>query len=108
MPVKINAPSTGPSNPLYEIEFSNDPVFSFKVIRKSTGTAIFDTSLGGLTFSNQFLQISVKTPSKNGYGIGENCQHSHRHNFSTFQTFPLWARDQAPVVCFLNLYIILN
>jgi len=98
VPLTINKPPTGPVDPLYTIEFSNTPVFSFKVIRKSSGTAIFDTSLAGLTFSNQFLQLAVKTSSTNGYGIGENCQHSYRHNFSAFETLALWARDQAPIV----------
>ncbi len=31
-----------------------------KVVRKATGTVLFDTSLGGLIFSDQFIQISTK------------------------------------------------
>lgn len=86
-------------DPLYNVEFSNDPVFSFRVIRKATGTVIFDTSLGGLTFADQFIQIGIKIPSINAYGIGENEQHTYRHSFNQFQTMALWARDQGPDVC---------
>lgn len=91
-------PSTG--NHMYNVEFSNDPVFAFKVIRKSTGTVIFDTSLGGLTFSDQFLQITTKLPSKNLYGIGENEQSSFRHSFDKFPVYPLFANGWSPDVCF--------
>lgn len=98
VPLKINAPKSGPASPLFHLEFTNEPVFSFKVIREATGTAIFDTSLGGLTFSDQFIQLGIKIPSTNAYGIGENEQPSYRHDFSSFTSIPLFARDQAPQV----------
>lgn len=94
-------------SPLFKIEFSNDPVFSFKVIREATGTVVFDTSLGGLTFSNQFIQLGIKIPSTNAYGLGENEQPSYRHDFSKFTSIPLFARDQAPQVS-QTLYVIVN
>ncbi|CAG7728912.1 unnamed protein product, partial [Allacma fusca] len=87
-------PSTG--NLLYDVEFSNDPVFAFKVIRRATGTVIFDTSLGGLTFSDQFLQISTRLPNKNLYGIGEVEQLTFRHSFERFPVFALFNKDQPP------------
>ncbi|CAG7723181.1 unnamed protein product, partial [Allacma fusca] len=71
VPVEIGAAIGGNANPLYEVQTSNNPVFSFKVVRKSTRAVLFDTSLGGLTFSNQFLQIATRLPTKNLYGIGE-------------------------------------
>jgi hypothetical protein len=98
VPLKINPPSAPATDPLYSVEFSNDPVFSFKVVRKSSGTVVFDTSLGGLTFADQFIQIGIKIPSRNAYGIGENEQGTYRHDFSKFQTMALWARDQGPDV----------
>ena len=55
----------------YSYEIINEPVFSIKIFRKSSGTVIFDSSLGGLTFSDQFLQISTILPSSNFYGLGE-------------------------------------
>lgn len=99
MPLEINPPpSPVADNPLYRIEYSNDPAFSFKVIRVSSGTAVFDTSLGGLTFADQFIQIVNKAPSTNGYGIGENEQTEYRHDFSKWQVFALYTRDDTPVV----------
>ena len=35
-------------NPEYIYEMINDPVFTFKIIRRSNGRVIFDTSLGKL------------------------------------------------------------
>jgi len=102
--MKINSPSCTPSKaPLFSIEFTNDPVFAFKVTRKSSGTVLFDSSLGGLTFADQFLQIGIKIPSKNAFGIGENEQRSFRHDFTKFETLALWARDQAPNVSLIRL-----
>ena len=94
----INPPSAPASNPLYEVVTSSDPVFSFKVIRKSSGAVLFDTSLGGFTFADQFLQLATYLPNKNLYGIGENEQPSFRHSFEKFPNWPLYARDQPPSV----------
>ena len=84
--------------PLYKVEITEAPIFSLKIIRKSTNQAIFDTSLPGLIFSEQFVQLPVRNPlapqyiifqirlpSENLYGIGENEQHEFRHNFSTWK-----------------------
>jgi hypothetical protein len=53
------------------VEASYEPVFSFRVVRAATGTVIFDTSLGGLTLSDQFLQLATKLPSAHVYGFAE-------------------------------------
>ena len=55
----------------------------------------WDTSVGGLVLSDQFLQISTKLPSENIYGFGENLHKSFRHDLN-FQTWPMFSRDQAP------------
>jgi len=96
--LEVPAPTSPAENPLYEIQFSNEPVFSFRVIRKSSGSVLFDTSLGGLTFAQQFIQFSTKLPSTNLYGIGENEQQSFRHQFHKFQKFAIFSRDHAPDV----------
>jgi hypothetical protein len=57
---------------LYSIDFLNEPVFSFKVIRKSSGTVLFDSSAGKLTFADQYLSMTWNVPTENVYGIGEN------------------------------------
>src|SRR6185503_4103288 len=83
VPLRINPPSTPPtSRILYDLNFVDDPVFGFQVVRKSSGSVIFDAaSLGGLTYSKQFIQLGIKLPTKNVYGLGENEQHSYRQTF---------------------------
>jgi len=100
VPIKINPPTTSNENPLYDITFHNDTLFSFKVIRKSSGKVIFDSSTTGkFVFADQYLTLSWQTPTENVYGIGENEQHSFKHNFDG-TTWALWARDQPPSVRF--------
>lgn len=55
----------------------------------------WDTGVGGLVFTPQFLQIATRLPSENIYGLGENLHFHLRHDLN-FQTWPLWARDQPP------------
>ncbi|CAJ0608575.1 unnamed protein product [Cylicocyclus nassatus] len=71
-------------------------VFAFTVIRKSTGRRLFDTSLGGLIFSDKFLQIATYLPSDAMYGWGENVHLSLKHDFSTYTTWGMLARDEPP------------
>ncbi|ELT99254.1 hypothetical protein CAPTEDRAFT_104310 [Capitella teleta] len=99
VPLPIESPDEMAENPLYDVQFEDEPVFSIKVIRKSTGAVIFDTSVGGLTFSDQFLQFSTYLNSANVYGFGEHEHHSFRHDMN-FKTWPMWTRDIGGV----NLY----
>ncbi|KAK6059216.1 glycosyl hydrolase, family 31, partial [Cooperia oncophora] len=90
----------------FDTGISND-VFSFVVKRKSTGRRLFDTSIGGLIFSDQFLQIATYLPSDAMYGWGENVHPTLKHNFSTYHTWAMLARDEPPNSAFLdtkNLY----
>ncbi|XP_065576327.1 sucrase-isomaltase, intestinal-like [Artemia franciscana] len=95
VPIAIDNPSEVPANPLYEVSHTAGSTFSFQVVRKSTGTVIFDSSLGGLTLSDQFLQISTLLSMDAIFGFGENEQPSLRHDMN-WKTWALWARDQAP------------
>jgi len=90
-----------PSNPLYDVETVNDPAFAIRVIRRSTGAVIFDTSIGGLVFSDQFLQYGTYLNTGNIYGFGEHEHHTMRHNMS-YVTWGMWTRDLA--VSQANLY----
>lgn len=56
----------------------------------------FDTRIGGLTFTDQFLSISTVLPSKNVYGLGENAHDSFRHAMDG-SVWPLFSRDEGPV-----------
>ncbi len=55
----------------------------------------FDTSIGGLIFSDQFIQIATYLPTKNIYGLGENTHQSFRHNLS-YKTWPIFTKDNFP------------
>nr|XP_022907549.1 lysosomal alpha-glucosidase-like [Onthophagus taurus] len=67
----------------------------FKIVRKADNTTIFDTSrLRNLIFSNLFIQISSRLPSKYIYGLGE-----HRTNLLldlNWQKLTLFNHDGAP------------
>jgi len=96
--LKINPAVGGNANLLYDIKFSNDPLFSFQVVRKSSGAVLFDSSAGNLIFADQYLTMSWKVPTENVYGIGENEQSTYKHDFSKTATYALWGRDQPPAV----------
>ena len=82
VPITIPADPMPPINPLYDVQTSNSPVFSFRVIRRATGTVLFDSSLGGLTLADQFNQIGFRLPNENLYGFGEHEHPSLKHNMS--------------------------
>ena len=43
-----------------------------QIVRRSSGKILWNTSLGGLTFSDQFLQIATYVPEDlTVYGFGE-------------------------------------
>jgi len=52
--------------------WSNDPTFSFAVIRQSTGDILFDTTGTQLVFEDQFIEFASALPENyNLYGLGE-------------------------------------
>lgn len=55
----------------------------------------FDTSIGPLVYSDQYLQISTRLPSDYIYGIGEQVHKRFRHDLS-WKTWPIFTRDQLP------------
>uniref|UniRef100_A0A8C0TM78 Sucrase-isomaltase n=1 Tax=Canis lupus familiaris TaxID=9615 RepID=A0A8C0TM78_CANLF len=93
---------TAASNTLYDVQVINNP-FSIKVIRKSNGRILFDTSIGPLVYSDQYLQISTKLPSEYMYGIGEHIHKRFRHDLN-WKTWPIFTRDQLPGDNNNNLY----
>ncbi|XP_058387671.1 maltase-glucoamylase isoform X3 [Diceros bicornis minor] len=97
-PFKGNAAS-----PLtYEVEVSRQP-FSIKVIRRSNDRVLFDSSIGPLLFADQFLQLSIRLPSANVYGLGEHVHQQYRHDMN-WKTWPIFARDTTPNGDGTNLY----
>lgn len=52
--------------------WSNEPTFSFTVVRKSTGDVIFSTEGTVLVYENQFIEFVSSLPENyNLYGLGE-------------------------------------
>nr|XP_006821912.1 PREDICTED: sucrase-isomaltase, intestinal-like [Saccoglossus kowalevskii] len=84
------------SNPLYQIQYSNDPIFTLNVTRTDNGRMIWDTSIGGLVYEDQYLQLATKLGSEEIYGFGEHEHHSFRHDIG-FRTHGMYSRDQPPV-----------
>ena len=49
--------------------------------------------MGGLQFSDQFLQFSAKLSTANVYGFGETEHHSLKHDMN-WRRWTMWARDE--------------
>uniref|UniRef100_A0A8C9TBY6 Maltase n=1 Tax=Scleropages formosus TaxID=113540 RepID=A0A8C9TBY6_SCLFO len=97
VPVPLNIPPTPEADPnkrLYDVEVNEQP-FGIKVIRKSTGTVIWDSTLPGFTFSDLFIQISTRLPSNYIYGFGET-EHSSYHHDLNWHTWGMFSKDQPP------------
>lgn len=95
-------PGIPTADALYDVQVSEKP-FSIKVIRKSNGRVLFDTSVGPLVYSNQYLQISTKLPSEYIYGFGEHIHKRFRHDLY-WKTWPIFTRDELPGDNNHNLY----
>ncbi|KAI3415577.1 hypothetical protein GPALN_005181 [Globodera pallida] len=65
-------------------------------VERNNGERIWDTSIGGLLFADQFLQIATYLPSDLIYGFGENAHQQLNHDFSKYTTWGMFSRDQAP------------
>ena len=53
--------------------WSNEPSFSFSVLRVSTGDTLFSTEGTKLVFENQFVEFASPLPENyNLYGLGES------------------------------------
>ncbi|XP_066565478.1 sucrase-isomaltase, intestinal isoform X2 [Amia ocellicauda] len=97
VPVPLNIPNIPESNSnsrLYEVTVDSNP-FGIKVKRASTGTVIWDSQVPGLTFSDQFIQISTRLPSDYIYGFGETEHHTYRHDLN-WHTWGMFSKDQPP------------
>ncbi|KAG8523335.1 Maltase-glucoamylase, intestinal, partial [Galemys pyrenaicus] len=97
VPVPLNipaVPSSTPNSKLYDVIITNDP-FGIKILRKSTGTAIWDSQLLGFTFSDMFIRISTRLPSQYLYGFGETEHTAYRRKLD-WHTWGMFSRDQPP------------
>ncbi|RCN51725.1 trefoil domain protein [Ancylostoma caninum] len=61
----------------------NSKVFAFQVVRESTNTPLWDTSIGGMQFADKFIQIATYLPSNNIFGFGQHVHHRLRVRLTT-------------------------
>ncbi|KAI0217991.1 Maltase-glucoamylase, intestinal [Lamellibrachia satsuma] len=95
VPLDVNVAGVKARRPVYVVEVYSDDPFSFRIQRRSSAAVLWDTGVGGLTFSDQFLQIATLLPSADVYGLGENTHLGFRHE-TNFSSWPMFARHQAP------------
>ncbi|KAF2645172.1 hypothetical protein P280DRAFT_391630 [Massarina eburnea CBS 473.64] len=83
----IDLGSTAASSELI-FEWSNEPSFQFRVVRKGSGETIFDTYGSKIVFEDQFLEVVTSmVPSYNIYGLPEAIRGSFRLPNNYVQTF---------------------
>ena len=81
---------------LLEVTFTSSPTLGIRVTRMSTGEVVLDSSLPGLVFSDQFIQLPMRLPVNSSLsGWGENEQDTLMHDLN-WETWGLYARDQPP------------
>jgi alpha-glucosidase len=98
--IDADANSTTLDNDLNFI-WSNDPTFSFTIIRQSTGDILFSTAGSKLVFENQFIEFASTLPENyNLYGLGEVI-HGLRMGNNFTRTF--WAADSGDPIDY-NIY----
>jgi len=77
-----------------QFSWSNEPTFAFKVIRRSTGDVLFDTTGSVLVYENQFLEFVTQMPADyNMYGMGERIHNLRLGNNFTATFYAADAGD---------------
>ncbi|XP_014841756.1 PREDICTED: sucrase-isomaltase, intestinal-like isoform X2 [Poecilia mexicana] len=97
VPVPLSVPSTpeaDESKRLYKVSVTQNP-FGIQVVRKSTGTKIWDSAVPGFTFSDLFIQVSTRLSSNFVYGFGETEHTTYRHDLN-YHTWGMFSKDQPP------------
>ena len=107
---RYEVPFTSPMKPKIESNDDGDfrlfyekKPFAFHVLRRSNQAVLFNTSIGGLVFSDRFLQIATRLPSRQFYGLGEQEHPSILHDLY-YKTHAMFARDQPGLGQNLPLY----
>uniref|UniRef100_A0ABM0M7Q3 Maltase n=1 Tax=Saccoglossus kowalevskii TaxID=10224 RepID=A0ABM0M7Q3_SACKO len=94
VPLEMPAATVKTSNPKYDVQFVAEP-FSMAIVRVDTGVTLWNTSVGGFTYSDQFLSLSTRLPSNYIYGFGEHEHQSFHHDLN-WLTWGMFSRDQPP------------
>ncbi|XP_037531236.1 maltase-glucoamylase, intestinal [Nematolebias whitei] len=88
------APETNENKRIYKVSVSTKP-FGIQVIRKSTGTKIWDSAMPGFTFSDMFIHVSTRLSSEFIYGFGETEHPTYKHDLN-YHTWGMFSKDQPP------------
>ncbi|KAI0533140.1 glycoside hydrolase family 31 protein [Xylaria digitata] len=84
-----------------DFSWSNEPTFSFKVTRKSTGDVLFTTERSRIVYEDQFIEFVSDLPENyNLYGLGETI---HRFRLGNNLTRTLYNADVGDIID-ANLY----
>jgi len=105
VPIPTPVPTSKPKTTKYKVSYTGDNDgmdFGFAVTRISNGRVIFNTSIGGFIFSDQFLQISSLLPTFYTYGLGEHVLPLKLNPF--WEQLTMFARDTATPPGGVNLY----
>ncbi|XP_067668991.1 sucrase-isomaltase, intestinal-like [Haliotis asinina] len=95
--LNITSPSkASETTRLYNVTIVDTPVFGVIITRVSNNQTIFNTSLPGFIYSDQYLQLTTRLASSNVYGFGEHNHRQLRHDLS-WKTWSIFTRDVAPV-----------
>ncbi|XP_072180105.1 sucrase-isomaltase, intestinal-like [Diadema setosum] len=89
--VNIPTPESPPTDPLYDVTYTEMP-FGVMITRRSTGITIFDTTIGGMTFEEQFIQISAALSTNHIFGFGEHVHEQYHHDMN-WKTWGIFARN---------------
>lgn len=96
VPVPLTLPEEVGNDSQYAVTVSapGDPFF-FSVGRRlpNAEETLFST-VGAITFEDQFLQFTTVLPTEYLYGLGENTHVTIKHSFESRATRPLFAKDQ--------------
>lgn len=85
----------------FQFTWSNNPTFSFSVIRRSTGDVAFTTEGSVLVYEDQFIEFVTQMPENyNTYGLGERI---HGLRLGNNFTATIYAADSGDPIDY-NIY----
>ncbi|KAK8797149.1 hypothetical protein WA158_004359 [Blastocystis sp. Blastoise] len=102
VPITLPKSENIPTETDYKIDYKEDP-FAFHISRTSTGASIFDSSIGGFIYSDQFIQLSTRLPSKRIFGLSEHSGIPIQLDLN-WNTVSIWPHDAPCPNGYNNLY----
>lgn len=101
MPIVPGTPPASASDMLYKVTTTANP-FGVAITRVSSGEVVWNSTLGGFIYSNQFIQWSSLLSSQYIYGLGEHMAPLLLP--VNWTRITLFTRDQGTPPGYTNLY----